>query len=245
MRESIKSIGVCLSPDLIHLYDLPGSVVVVVDILRATSCIVTALAHNIAAVRPVGSLSDCQVLQQEGYIGAAERGGQKVEGFQLGNSPFSYMNPELEGKNIALTTTNGTDAIVRSKEANQVLVGSFLNFAVLINYLKKLPYDIIIHCAGWNGQINMEDTIFAGAVVDELIAECEVVSDAALLARQTFLSTKDDMIQFLSECSHVQRLMQLDLEDDILFCLQYDKYNILPVLRGEEIVKMTLKDMLF
>jgi 2-phosphosulfolactate phosphatase len=245
MRESIKSIGVCLSPDLIHLYDLPGSIVVVVDILRATSCITTALAHDISAVRPVGSLSDCQALQQQGYIGAAERRGQKVDGFQLGNSPISYMNPELEGKSVALTTTNGTDAIMKSKEANQVLMGSFLNYSVLVNYLKKLPYDIIIHCAGWNGQVNMEDTIFAGAVVEELFNDCEVISDAALLAKQIYHSAKDNMYEFLEECSHVQRLLHLDLEEDIRFCLQYDKYNILPVLRDNEIVKMTLKDMLF
>jgi 2-phosphosulfolactate phosphatase len=219
--------------------------VVVVDILRATSCITTALAHNIAAMRPVGSLADCQVLQQQGYIGAAERRGQKVDGFQLGNSPFSYMNPELEGKKVALTTTNGTDAIMKSREANQVLMGSFLNYTVLINYLKKLPYDIIIHCAGWNGQVNMEDTIFAGAVVDELYDECDVHSDAALLARHIFQSAKENMYQFLHDCSHVQRLLHLDLEEDIRFCLKYDKYNILPVLRDNEIVKMTLKDMLF
>ncbi len=245
MKESIKSIDVCLTPDLIHLHDLPGSVVVIVDILRATSCIVTALAHNISAVRPVGSLNDCNLLQQKGYVGAAERRGQKVEGFQLGNSPFSYMNPDLEGKKIALTTTNGTDAIMRSKSANQVLVGSFLNFTVLINYLKQLPYDIIVHCAGWNGQVNMEDTVFAGAVVNELINDCEVVSDAPFLARQMFLSARDDVANFLSDSSHVQRLLRLDLEEDIRFCLQYDKYTILPVLRGEEIVKMSLKDMLF
>jgi 2-phosphosulfolactate phosphatase len=245
MERGIKSIGVALSPDLIHLFDLEGSVVVVVDILRATSSITTALAYGVTSVRPVRSLSECRKLQEAGYVGAAERRGQKVDGFDLGNSPFEYMQPELEGRSIALTTTNGTDAVMRSKGANQILIGSFLNYSVLVNYLKKLPYDIIIHCAGWKGQVNMEDTLFAGALLDKLMDECDVYSDASEIARHLYQKARGNLFDFLSECSHVQRLLQLGLEDDIRYCLEFDKYNIIPILKNGEIARLTLKDMLF
>lgn len=245
MPQSIKYISTCLSPELIHLYNLPGTVVVVVDILRATSCITTAIAHHIRAIKPVESLVECKKWQDRGYIGAAEREGQRVDGFELGNSPFSFMNPDLEGKSIAFTTTNGTEAIVRSAGANQVIIGAFINFHSLVNYLKKLPYDVIILCAGWKGKINMEDTLFAGAVIESLLDDFDLDGDAARVALQIYRSGKDNMYDFLSSCSHMKRLRRLGLEEDIHFCLQFDKYNVIPILKEGQIVKMSLSDMLF
>lgn len=245
MSDSIKSVTVCLSPELIHLYNLPGSVVVVVDVLRATSCIVTAIAHRVSSIKPVSSLTECNYWQSRGYIGAAERGGQTVEGFDLGNSPFSYMDPTLEKQNIALTTTNGTEAIMRSKAANQILIGAFLNFSVLANYLKKLPYDVIIHCAGWNGKINMEDTIFAGALVNELSEEFNTENDAALAALSLFYQSKNNLKKYLSKASHYQRLYHLGLQKDIDFCLEYNRYTAIPILVNDHLVKMGFSEMLF
>jgi 2-phosphosulfolactate phosphatase len=190
-------------------------------------------------------VEECDKWQQRGYIGAVEREGQMVEGYDLGNSPFSYMNPELEGKNIAFTTTNGTEAIVRSSGANQVLIGSFLNYHSLVSYLKKLPYDIIVLCAGWKGKVNMEDTIFAGAVVDALQIDFDLESDAARVALETYRASKNNMLAFLDNCSHIERLKRLDLQEDIMFCLQYDKYNVIPILKDGHIVKMSISDMLF
>jgi len=245
MSDSIKSVTVCLSPELIHLYNLPGSVVVVVDILRATSCIVTAIAHGVTSIKPVSSLSECDYWKSKGYIGAAERGGQTVDGFDLGNSPFSYMDPTLEKQNIALTTTNGTEAIMRSKAANQILIGAFLNFNALVNYLKKLPYDVIIHCAGWNGKINMEDTIFAGALVNDLKKEFNTENDAALAALSLFDQSKNNLKEYLSEASHYKRLNHLGLQKDIDFCLEYNRYTAIPTLVNDHLVKMGFNEMLF
>ncbi len=243
--ESMKSLDVCLSPQMIDAHSLPGSVVVVVDILRATSCIITAIAHEVASIKPVDSLMECRRLQEKGYIGAAERGGQMVDGFQLGNSPFSYMDPSLQGLNIAMTTTNGTEAITRSKGANQVLIGSFLNFNTIVNYLTRLPYDVLILCAGWKGLVNMEDTIYAGALVHALQKEFELEGDAPIVAKELYLKARNDVKGFLSHCSHYQRLMRLDLEKDIDFCLQTDRYKVIPVLKNRHLVKMSLQDMLF
>jgi 2-phosphosulfolactate phosphatase len=129
----MKNISVCLSPELIHLFNLEDKTVVVVDILRATSTMTTAFAFGIDKVKPMDDLEKCRNLKDHGYVIAAERGGQMVEGFDYGNSPFSYMNPELKGKKIAFTTTNGTLAIHKSMEASHILIGSFLNLKAVVN----------------------------------------------------------------------------------------------------------------
>ena len=123
----MKTIDVSLSPDLMHLYTVSDKTVVVVDILRATSCMTTAFAHGIKGIIPVADLKDCLALKSALVHTAGERDGKKVDGFDFGNSPFEYMNPKLTGKLIAFTTTNGTQAIVKSHGARHIIIGSFLN----------------------------------------------------------------------------------------------------------------------
>lgn len=240
----MKEIEVCLTPDLIELYDLKGKIVVIVDILRATSCITTGIANGVTSIRPVATLAECKDLQNQGYIGAAERGGLKVDGFELGNSPFGYMGDHLEGAKIAMTTTNGTTAIAKSLDAKQIIIGSFLNFSSVVNYLKKQTCDILIHCAGWKGRINLEDSLFAGALVDALNDGAEMCSDAPRMVLAMYQQAKGDLNAFLKESSHVNRLRKLDLEKDIEFCLQKDKYTVIPVLKDDHLVKMGLNEMM-
>ena len=240
----MKGLEVCLTPDLIELYDVRGKIVVVVDILRATSSITTGLAHKVNSIRPVATLSECKDLQNQGYIAAAERGGMMVEGFDLGNSPFGFMIEQLEGADVAMTTTNGTLAITKSLGAKQIIIGSFLNFNAVVNYLKIQPLDILIHCAGWKGRINLEDSLFAGAIADALKNSCEFSSDAVAVSQSLFLQSSGKFLEFMENSSHVKRLKRLGLEKDIEFCFQLNKYNILPVFKGDHIVKMTLEDML-
>ena len=241
----MKKIDICLTPDLIHQYDLASTVVVVIDILRATSSIVTGIAHGIKAIRPVESLVECRELKLEGHIGAAERGGKKVGGFDLGNSPFSFMNPELEDAKIAMTTTNGTITLKKSRGALQVIIGSFLNYSALITYLERLPCDVLLHCAGWKGKVNLEDTLFAGAVVFGLRQLFDYASDTPVMAANLYKQCKNDLTSALEDSSHVNRLMELNLEKDIDFCLKFDEYKVIPVYKGDYITKMKLSDMLF
>ena len=241
----MKKIDICLTPELIHQFDLSGTVVVVIDILRASSSITTAIAHGVDAVRIVESLPECRDLMNQGYIGAAERGGKKVGGFDMGNSPFSFMNPELEDSNIAMTTTNGTAALKRSKGALQILIGSFLNYSALLTYLERLPCDVLLHCAGWKGKVNLEDTLFAGAVIHGLKQMFEYDSDVPMMALKLYRQAKDDLKAAIEDSSHVTRLLKLGLEKDIDFCLKYDEYKVIPVLKGDYITKMKISDMLF
>ena len=241
----MKKIDICLTPDLVHQYDLASTVVVVIDILRATSSITTAIAHGVHAIRPVETLGECRELKLQGHVGAAERGGKKVGGFDLGNSPYSYMNPELEESKIAMTTTNGTITLKKSRGALQVIIGSFLNYSALLTYLERLPCDVLLHCAGWKGKVNLEDTLFAGAVVFGLRQLFEYDSDVPLMAANLYKHCKTDLKSALEDSSHVKRLMDLGLEKDIDFCLKFDEYKVIPVYKGDYISKMKLSDMLF
>ena len=241
----MKKRDICLSPDLIHQFDLNGTVVVVIDILRASSSITTAIAHGVNAVRIVETLPECRELMLQGYIGAAERSGKKVGGFHIGNSPFSYMNPELEDQKIAMTTTNGTSALRKSKGALQVLIGSFLNYSALLTYLERLPCDVLLHCAGWKGKPNLEDTLFAGAVIHGLKQMFEYDSDVPVMAMKLYRQAKDNLKSAMEDSSHVARLLNLGLEKDIDFCLRVDEYKVIPVLKGDYITKMKISDMLF
>ena len=232
----MKNIEVCLSPELIHLFELKGKTVVVVDILRATSCMTTAFAHNIHSMKPVASLEECKALKQEGYYIAAERGGQKVDGFDIGNSPFSYMESILEGQKVAVTTTNGTLAITKSATASNVLIGSFLNISAVANKVIDLGQDLIIHCAGWKGSVNAEDTLFAGALIDLLLSNYKMNSDDASVAYALYQQHKDDMLDYVSRSSHAQRLQGFGIMKDIEFCLETDIYAIVPYLKDGSII---------
>ena len=127
----MNRIEVCFSPGEYHLYEADFQLVVVLDVLRATSAICTAIEHGVKEIIPVATVEEARALQAEGHIAAAERGGQIVDGFDLGNSPFSYMDPAMKDQTIVLTTTNGTKAINMAKDKNTVVVGSLNNLCLL------------------------------------------------------------------------------------------------------------------
>ena len=226
----MKSIDVCLSPELMHLYDLQDRTVVVVDILRATSCMVTAFAHGVESITPFADLNACRVMKTKGYITSGERDGKMVDGFDKGNSPFEYTGDDIKGKKIAFTTTNGTQAIEKAKGAKKIIIGSFLNLSSIVKYLLFGENNVLIVCAGWKGKVNLEDTLFAGAVMEKLKNHIEPDCDAPLAAQHLYNLAKDDMVKFLSNSSHVKRLNRLNIQKDIDYCLTLDEYQIVPTL---------------
>jgi len=232
----MKGIDVCLSPDLMHLYSVSDRVVVVVDILRATSCMTTALAHGVKSIMPFANLEECKAMKEKGYFTAGERNGEKVEGFDFGNSPFEYMDEKLKGERIAFTTTNGTQAIAKSRGAKDIVIGSFLNLSAVTKYLKTSKDNVLIVCAAWKGKVNLEDTLFAGALVENLKDHIAPDCDAPLAAQHLFNQAKTDMVDFLKNSSHVKRLNRLNIHKDIEFCLTPDQYSVVPRLISEELV---------
>lgn len=232
----MKNIDVCISPDLLHLYKLEGKIVVVVDVLRATSCMATAFSNGVKSIIPVATIEECLEYKQKGFLAAAERDGKTAEGFDLGNSPFSYMDPSFKGKTIVVTTTNGTQAITKSKAAAQILIGSFLNKTAMIKYLEKQDLDVLILCSGWRGSFNMEDTLYAGSIVHGLEGKLDHDSDSALMAKRIYESARYDMMKYLEDSTHFKRLSRLNSYNDIEFCMTEDLYTVIPIMRAGELV---------
>ncbi|WP_080238435.1 2-phosphosulfolactate phosphatase [Spirosoma rigui] len=234
----MKQIDVCLTPDLLHLHDVENTIVVVADVFRATSCMVTAFAYGVKTIIPVATIEECQQWQERGYLAAAERNARRVDGFELDNSPFTYMDEQIRDADVAMTTTNGTLAITRSRSAVKVLVGSFLNLEAIVRYLKTERYDVMVLCAGWKGRVNLEDTLFAGALVDRLKDSYAMAEDSAIMAWRLYEQGKDNLAAYLSNSSHIKRLQRLGIQKDITYCLQHDLYDVVPVLRGNALVAM-------
>jgi len=232
----MQKIDVCLSPDLIHLYDLVGKAVVVVDVFRATSCMVTAFAHCALEIIPVEDVDVCAAHREQGYLISAERNGVTPAGFDFDNSPFSYQVDRVKDAKICVTTTNGTVALRRSLSAEKVFVGAFLNISSVVRALKTWSSDVIVVCAGWKGKPNLEDTLFAGALIDELVGQYSVADDAALIAWKQYHLASSDLVTAVKHSSHVNRLLGLGIEKDISFCLERDRYDVLPYLQGDKLV---------
>lgn len=234
-KESVSpSLHTVLSPALLHLYDLRGKVVVIIDILRATSTIATALHNGARAVIPVMDVQECIALaQQIDAISAGERDGKIAEGLSYGNSPFTFPKEFVEGKKIVLTTTNGTRLLhnALAADAGQIITGSFCNFTSVCNYLIKSSSDVVLACAAWKDKVNLEDTLFAGAVIHEIGQHFQINCDASMMAESLYDSAKDDLFEFMKNrnASHYHRLMGFGHERDLRYCLQKDLANTLPV----------------
>jgi 2-phosphosulfolactate phosphatase len=161
-----KIVEVCYTPGQFKLYQENFEIVVVIDVLRATSAIASALHHGVDKIIPVSSVEEARAYQAQGYIAAAERDGQVVEGFPFGNSPYAFMNPDLKGKTVVLTTTNGTKAIQMASSKKIVAIGCLNNIDALCKWLIEQHKDTLILASGWKDKINLEDTICGGAIAN-------------------------------------------------------------------------------
>lgn len=223
-----------LSPALLNLYDVSNSIVVIIDVLRATSTIATALYNGAKCVIPVDSVTRCMEIgrQIEG-ITAGERDGQIAEGLEYGNSPFEYPRDFVEGKTLVLTTTNGTRLLhmALEKGAKQIITGSFPNLSAVCDHLLASGQNVILGCAAWKDRVNIEDMLFAGAVISNIGQHFSINCDSSHIAETMYEKAKKDLFAFMkkNEASHYHRLMNFGLEKDIRYCLSPDSANVLPV----------------
>ena len=221
----MNSIEVCFSPELIHLHEVSGKLVVVVDIFRATSTMVAALAHGVTEILPFADLESCRAMQAQGYLIAGERNGLTAPGFELGNSPVAFLEGNYAGKKLAMTTTNGTVAIEKSKGAAEILIGAFPNLQATATYIQSRNLEVLIHCAGWKGRFNLEDSLYAGAVVQALSGSHTNQEDGALAMGSLFAQEGNNLASYLAQASHAKRLQNHGIEADIAFCLSLNLYN--------------------
>lgn len=222
----MRKVAICFSPELIHLFDLEGKIVVVVDIFRASSTMVAALANGVEEILPLADLEACRLMQEEGFLIGGERNGLTAPGFELGNSPVAYLSGNYADRKLAMTTTNGTQAIEKSKGAAQILIGAFPNLQATVAYIQAQDKDVLIHCAGWKGHFNLEDSLYAGALVKSLESTHESSEDGAKAMSMLFEKTGQNLRGFLDQASHAKRLQNFGIERDIDFCLTLDLYEI-------------------
>ena len=230
-------------PGQYPLYSQDMGIVVVIDILRATSAMVAAFEHGVDRIIPVGTIEEArQYIGRPGYIAAAERNGEVVEGFSYGNSPLAYVGRDLRGQTIVMTTTNGTKAINLAKNARKLVVGSFLNLSALSDWLVQQNDNILLLCSGWKDKFNLEDSVYAGAVMERLLASGKfgVEEDSSIAAKYMFMAARDNFLSILKAAPRRRRIEQLHLLPDAKYCLTPDQSRIIPVLREGELVRMEM-----
>ena len=233
-------IDACFSPYLYPVYADTDSIVVIIDVFRATSAICVAFHYGASKIIPVATVEEALQYKAQGMLAGAERNAIKLEGFDFGNSPYDYMGSHVQGKTIALTTTNGTQAIEAAKNAYQVVIGSFLNIDVLCNWLVKQERNILLLCSGWKNKFNMEDSLFAGAVTQQILDSCSHyrLGDGCLALKYLYQIGKEKPTRFLNYSSHKERFAKLNLKKDIRYCLMPNSAPVVPILAGKFLVKI-------
>lgn len=231
----------CFLPGQFPLYQQDMGIVVVIDILRATSAMVTAFDHGVESIIPVSTIEEArQYIGRPGYIAAAERNGEIVEGFAFGNSPLAFRDADIKGKTIVMTTTNGTKAINLARNARKMVIGAFLNITALTEWLVKQDDNILLLCSGWKDKFNLEDSVFAGAVMDKLLESGKfgVEEDSSIAAKYLYMAAKENYLSILKAAPRRKRLEQLRLFDDVKFCLTPDQSRVIPELKDGVLVRM-------
>ncbi|HEY6899359.1 MAG TPA: 2-phosphosulfolactate phosphatase [Puia sp.] len=241
MTNSKPTLYTALSPALLHLYDLNHAVVVIIDVLRATSTIATALYNGAKCVIPVDSVAKCIELgRQIDGITAGERDGMIAEGLEHGNSPFEYPREFINGRTLVLTTTNGTKLLhmALDRGAGQIVTGSFPNLSSVCNYLIAQNQPVVLGCAAWKDRINIEDLLFAGAVIHQVKKHFTINCDSSQVAETLYMDGKKDLYEFMKSknASHYHRLMGFGLEKDIRYCLTPDAANVLPFYENGKLI---------
>jgi 2-phosphosulfolactate phosphatase len=240
MIDQPNKIEVCFTPALFHLYKDESSIVVIVDILRATSAICTAFDRGAKKIIPVASIEEAGKYKEKGYLLAAERDGVVLDFADFGNSPKNFTPERVKGKSIVYSTTNGTQAIQMAIGCYKVVIGAYLNHKILTEWLVKQERDITILCAGWKDRFSLEDTIFTGALTTSLIKTGNFVTncDSALASMDLWNVAKDDLIGYIQKASHRERLKKLVLDDIIEYCHTFDISCSLPVLENGYLINL-------
>ena len=232
-------IDVAFLPKDTNGIDLSHTVCIVLDIFRATTCIVTAMANGCSRIFPVLTMEDAHVLasQMGSALLAGERQSIKIEGCDIGNSPFEFCQDKVQDKTIIMTTTNGTVAIKSTQGAYCTLIGSFVNAKAVCQKALEYGKDILIVCAGTDGLFSLEDTLCAGLLVQLSQTEDEIqMTDAAIGTLFMYTQAKDKLIETATQSRNGKRLFDLNRLSDINYCLTIDTLDLVPQYKEGKIV---------
>jgi 2-phosphosulfolactate phosphatase len=233
-KSSKPSLHTLLTPQLLDLYDVNNCIVVIIDVFRATSTMATALYNGASKIIPVETAEQCiEMGKQTGGITAGERDGKIIPGLSYGNSPSEYPRSFIENKTLVITTTNGTKLLhmALKQGAKEVITGSFPNFSKVVAYLKAQNLPVILGCSGWKNRFNIEDTLFAGAVIEAVKDDFTIHCDSSFMANQLYNQHKEVLPDYIKTLTHWHRLAAYGLEADMQYCITKDIAPSLPVFK--------------
>ena len=236
MTKSLKmpkrKLETCFSPALFEAEAHENSIVVILDILRASSAICTAFANGADSIIPVSEVSQAKDYKSKGYLVAAERDGFVLDFADFGNSPFNFTKEKVEGKTIVYSTTNGTGLINLASSSFKTVIGSFLNIEALTQWLIKQEKDILLLCAGWKNRFNIEDSVCAGAIAEKLMKSgyFATICDSTYAAIDLWSLARPDLPGYIEKAAQRSRLRDKKLDDCIGFCLTPDFTDKIPVM---------------
>ncbi len=240
MQTQKPTLYTCLSPALLNLYDLKNAVVVIIDVFRATSTIASVLKNGAKCIIPVDTVAKAIAVSKKiDAIAAGERDGQIAEGLKHGNSPLEYSREFIGGKTLVLTTTNGTKLLQMALDnnADTIISGSFPNLSSVCKFLVEQNKNVVLGCAGWKDRYNIEDTLFAGAVISRIKEHFTIHCDSSLTAELLYETNKTDIIGFAPKLTHYHRLVdRFGLIEDINFCLTPDSADVLVVYEEGKLI---------
>jgi 2-phosphosulfolactate phosphatase len=231
----MNSIEVCLTPALYKYKTTADNfIVVVVDVLRATTSFCGALDAGAKSIIPVSGLEELQEFKNKGYLTAAEREGKKVDFADFGNSPTVFLQSDLKGKELAYSTTNGTQAVEMAKSSENIVVAAFVNLTAVSNWLIKEHKNVVILCSGWKNTFSLEDTLCAGALVESLeeSGTYSHICDASGASLSLWQSSKNNLQEVVTKANHYQRLVKLGQLDDLRHCFLLNTSGAIPVWDG-------------
>jgi len=235
---SKRKLETCFSPALFEPEGHTNSIVVIIDILRASSAICTAFANGALSIIPVAEIAQAKDYKSRGYLVAAERDGYILDFADFGNSPFNFTKEKVSGKTVVYSTTNGTGIINLSLSAYMTVIGSFLNIGALTQWLIKHDRDVLLLCAGWKNRFNIEDTVCAGAIANMLMrSNCyTTICDSTLAAVDLWSLASQDLQGYVEKAAQRTRLRDKNLDDCIEFCLTSDFTDKIPVMKNGALI---------
>lgn len=228
-----RKVEVCLTPALYPEFKNDAAIVVIVDILRATSAIITAFMNGVKTIIPVATLEEARDYKQKGYLVAAERDGIVRDFADFGNSPYNFRREVIDGKDIVYSTTNGTHCIMMASNSYRVLIGGYLNLSALADYIAREDRDLIILCAGWKNKFNLEDSLFAGALAEIMLqhAQYETICDSVHASIDLWNLARPNMMAYIEKAAQRHRLKKNNLDDVIGYCHAIDRTRLIPALK--------------
>jgi 2-phosphosulfolactate phosphatase len=236
--QETRSVEVCFSPGLFQDVLTTGDfIVVLVDILRATTTICAAVGNGAEAIIPVATHDEARRLKAQGFLVASEKDGVQVDFADFGNSAFSFTREAIGGKTLVYCTTNGTRALAIARGASSIVIGAFINISAVTEWLAAQQKDVVILCSGWKNKFCLEDTLFAGALTQRLLetglfqTEC----DSAHASMDLWSLAEGDVLGYVEKAAQRHRLKKLGLDDVIPYSFACDQVEVVPVFDGKVI----------